>query len=52
LPLEIAVAHFNPFHPFALDELVQHAAQALRGPEQQLPIASVGHAPQPGMMLA
>ena len=52
LPLEVAVAHFNPFHPFAIDELVQHAVRALRGPEPHPRIASVGHAPQPGMTLS
>jgi two-component system, cell cycle response regulator len=51
LPLRVGVAHFNPFHPLAIDELLRSAAQALQARERNGRTASVGHAPQPDMTL-
>ncbi|HXW74651.1 MAG TPA: GGDEF domain-containing protein [Steroidobacteraceae bacterium] len=51
LPVRVGVAHFNPFHPLAIDELLQSAAHALQVGERNGRTASVGHAPQPDMTL-
>jgi GGDEF domain-containing protein len=60
LPLQIAVAHFDPAKAVAIDELLQAAscelpreaaqAAALRQPDT--PIASIGSAPRSGLTLA
>jgi len=51
LPVQVGVAYFNPFHPLAIDELLQSAAQALQVGGCDERTASVGHAPQPDMTL-
>jgi diguanylate cyclase (GGDEF)-like protein len=52
LPVQVGVAHFDPFHPLAIDELLQSAAQALQvGERNERTASSVGHAPQPDMTL-
>jgi two-component system, cell cycle response regulator len=51
LPVRVGVAHFNPFHPLAIDELLQSATRALQGGEYNGRTASVGHAPQPDLTL-
>jgi len=51
LPVQVGVAYFNPFHPLAIDELLQSAAQALQVGECNERTVSVGHAPQPDMTL-
>jgi GGDEF domain-containing protein len=51
LVLQVGVAHFNPFEPLAIDELLLNAAQTPQAAQGHGRTASVGHAPQPGMTL-
>jgi GGDEF domain-containing protein len=52
LPLQLAVAHFDPACPVAIDELLLRAAGsgALREPATE--VASIGSAPRSGLTLA
>ena len=52
LPVQVAIAHFDPAHPVAIDELLQEAARAGDTREPVTPIASVGSAPRSGLTLA
>jgi GGDEF domain-containing protein len=59
LPLSIGVAHFDPYRPVAVDELLQSARAAMHvperssehAPERVVRIASSELAPQPGVTL-
>jgi GGDEF domain-containing protein len=60
LPLQVAVAHFDPAAPTAIDELLHKAADqlsqavtpALETPPPVTEVASVGSAPRSGLTLA
>ena len=52
LPLQVAVAHFDPALPAAIDELLQNAAPAAEVREPLTEVASVGSAPRSGLTLA
>ena len=60
LPLQVAVAHFDPAKAVAIDELLQaascellrEAAQAAASRQPDTPIASIGSAPRSGLTLA
>jgi GGDEF domain-containing protein len=47
LPLQVAVAHFDPARAVAIDELLQEAAQAAALRQAATPTASIGSAPDP-----
>jgi len=52
LPLQVAIAHFDPARPAAIDEMLQNAAQASEVDEPPTEVASVGSAPRSGLTLA
>jgi hypothetical protein len=52
LPLQVAVAHFDPALPAAIDELLQDAVPAAEVREPPTEAASVGSAPRSGLTLA
>ena len=52
LPLQVAVAQFDPARPPAIDELLQNAALATEVDEPFAEIASIGSAPRSDLTLA
>jgi GGDEF domain-containing protein len=49
LPLKVAVAHFDPAHPAAIDELLQSAARAAEVCEPLTEVASLGSGSRSGL---
>ncbi len=52
LPLQVAVAHFDPARPVAIDELLQNAVRTVEAREPVTPVASIGSAPRSDLTLA